>query len=36
MGVGKVSPFGVLVHVVEEVFNSHLGGSESVYRYREL
>ncbi len=27
MGVGKVSPFGVIVHIVEEVFYSHLDGS---------
>ncbi len=26
MGVGQVSPFGEFVHVVEEVFSSHLGG----------
>ncbi len=26
VGVGQESPFGVYVHVVEEVFHSHLGG----------
>ncbi len=26
MGVGQVSSFRVFVHVVEEVFSSHLGG----------
>ncbi len=27
VGVSKVSPLGVFVHVDEEVFYSHLGGS---------
>ncbi len=27
VGVGKVSSFRIFVHIIEEVFDSHLGGS---------